>query len=538
MQKQACLLALLMLCPAAWAQGDRCASLARLELPHTTITLAETEPAGAFRLPQGADADLQQGGPSFRDLNAFCRVTLKITPSADSNIAVEVWLPEQHWNHKFLGVGNGGFAGEIGYNSLATAVHEGYAAAATNTGHSASGIDAQWALGHPEKVIDFGYRAIHEMTLAAKAVLHAYYAMASPESYFESCSDGGREALMEAQRFPTDYNGILAGAPANDWTRLLTNAVRVSRALMLRPSGYFSSAKLPAIQSAVAAACGAESGTHDGFVNNPPLCHFDPSVLLCKAAETNQCLTQPQIDALRAVYAPMRSATGVLLFPGYSPGGEVGPNGWATWIVGPAPRQSLMYLFGTRYFTDMVYNNSQWNYANFKVDHGLADATRVTSEALDATDPDLQPFERHGGKLILYHGWSDAAIPPTSTIDYYKSVRSAIGAHAEDSFVRLFMVPGMQHCGEGPGPNSFGQNGPLSVSGPDDPQHDIRLALEAWVEKGAAPETIIAAKYQGEGSSRKLVMTRPLCAWPLVPHYKGTGDPDVATSFACAHPAQ
>ena len=535
MQKLSCLVALCLLCPAAWPQSDRCASLAKLDLSHSAITLAQIVPAGAFHLPQGADPRFREDA-LFAHLGAFCRVTMKLTPSPDSDIAVEVWLPEQDWNHKFLGVGNGGFAGEIDYDSLATGIDEGYAAAATNTGHSGSGIDAQWALHHPEKVIDFGYRGIHDMTVAAKSVLHAYYATAAPESYFESCSDGGREALMEAQRFPTDYNGILAGAPANNWTSLLTNAVRLSQALMLHPSSYISSAKLPAIQSAVVAACGAESGVQDDFVDNPPQCHFNPSVLLCKGTETNQCLTEPQIDALRAVYSPMRSATGAQPFPGYSPGGEVGDNGWGTWIVGPAPRQSLMYLFGTRYFTDMVYNNPQWNYANFKLGPGLADAVRVTGKALDANDPNLQPFERHGGKLILYHGWSDAAIPPTSTIDYYEAVRSMIGAPAEDSFVRLFMVPGMQHCGEGPGPNSFGQNGPDSVSGPDDPQHDIRLALQAWVEKGVAPTTVVAAKFQGEGSSRKVVMTRPLCAWPLMAHYRGVGNPDAAASFDCVRP--
>ncbi|MGP8271291.1 MAG: tannase/feruloyl esterase family alpha/beta hydrolase [Terracidiphilus sp.] len=459
---------------------------------------------------------------------------MKLTPSADSNIAVEVWLPENGWNRKFLGVGNGGFAGEIDYRGLAIAVQQGYATAATDTGHTATFLDAKWALGHPEKVIDFGYRAIHEMTVAAKAVLRAYYTTAPPESYFESCSDGGREALMEAQRFPTDYDGILAGAPANDWTHLLTNAIRITQALTLNPSSYFSSAKLPAIQSAVLAACGAESGTQDGFVNKPPQCRFDPSILLCKGTETDQCLTQPQIAALQAIYADMRSTEGSMLFPGYSPGGELGNDGWGPWIVGAVPRQSLMYVFGSNFFANMVYDNPEWNFAGFTVDRGLADATSKTGKILDSTDPDLRPFARHGGKLILYHGWSDAAIPPMNTIAYYESVRANVGARAEDSFVRLFMVPGMQHCGEGPGPNSFGEHGPSSASGPDDAQHDIRLALEEWVERGAAPETVIAAKYEGSGPARKVVMTRPLCAWPLVAQYKGSGDIGKATSFTCA----
>jgi feruloyl esterase len=524
---------LFLLAPAAFAQSDNCAALAKLTLPNTTISLAQTQAAGSFNLPQAAGP--QEGNP-FRNMPAFCRVMLKLTPSADSNIAVELWLPEQNWNHKFLAFGNGGFAGTMDYDSLATEVQQGFATAATDTGHTGTFIDAEWAIGHPEKVADFGYRAIHEMTVAAKAITRAYYAVAPAYTYFESCSDGGREALMEAQRFPEDYNGILAGAPANNWTRLLTNGTRLDQALVLTPGAYFSSAKLPAIQSAVLAACGAQSGTHDGFVNNPPACHFDPSVLLCKGDETNACLTQPQITALNALYSSMRGASGDVLFPGYSPGGELGENGWGPWILGAAPRQSLLYAFGTRYFADMVYSDPQWKLESFTVDQALADAVRVTAKSVDSTDPDLRPFIRHGGKLILYHGWSDAAIPPTSTIDYYQSVRSAIGAKIEDSSVRLFMAPGMQHCGEGPGPNDFGQNG--NVSSSDDAQHNIHLALESWVEKGIAPQSIIATKYEGNGLSHKVVMTRPLCAWPKIATYKGTGDPNNAASFTCTAPAQ
>ncbi|MGC2618963.1 MAG: tannase/feruloyl esterase family alpha/beta hydrolase [Acidobacteriaceae bacterium] len=520
----------LLFAPAAFAQNDSCAALVKLALPHTTITLAQLQPAGSFNLPKPADAGPQAENP-FRDLPSFCRIVLNLTPSADSNSAVEVWLPAHNWNRKFLGVGNGGFAGAIDYTDLAADVQQGYAAVASDTGHTGSFIDAEWAIGHPEKVTDFGYRAIHEMTVAGKAITRAYYATAPAYTFFEACSDGGREALMEAQRFPTDYNGILAGAPANNWTGLLTNGTRLDQALLLQPGAWFSSAKLPAIQSAVLAACGSQSGAHDGFVNNPPACHFDPSVLLCKGEETNACLTQPQITALKTLYSSMRSASGSILFPGYSPGGELGENGWGPWILGEAPRQSFLYAFGTRYFADMVYNDPQWKLESFNVDHALADAIRVTAKSVDSTDPDLRPFIRHGGKLILYHGWSDAAIPPTSTIAYYQAVRSAIGAKIEDSAVRLFMVPGMQHCGGGPGPNHFGQDGFVLPSG--DAQHNIHLALEAWVEKGTAPQTIIATKYD---AAHKPVMTRPLCAWPQIATYKGTGDPNDAASFACTAP--
>jgi hypothetical protein len=531
MRKLSCVPILFFFLPAVFAQKDNCAALSKLTLPNTTISRAQTQAAGPFNLPQAAGN--QEGNP-FRNTPAFCRVVLKLTPSADSNIAVELWLPEQNWNHKFLGIGNGGFAGAIDYARLATEVQQNYAAAATDTGHTGTFIDADWAIGHPEKVADFGYRAIHEMTVAAKAITRAYYAVPPTYAYFEACSDGGREALMEAQRFPTDYNGILAGAPANNWTHLLTNGTRLNQGLLLQPGAYFSSAKLPAIQSAVLAACGTQSGANDGFVNNPPACHFDPSVLLCKGDETNACLTLPQVTELNTLYSSMRSPSGSVLFPGFSPGGEVGNNGWGPWILGDAPRQSLFYAFGTRYFADMVYNDPEWKLERFKVDQALADAVSRTAKSLDSTDPDLRPFAHHGGKLILYHGWSDAAIPPTATIDYYQSVRSAIGAKIEDSFVRLFMAPGMQHCGGGPGPNSFGQDGDVSSS--DDAQHNIHLALEAWVEKGIAPQTIIATKY--DGASHKPVITRPLCPWPQIATYKGTGDPNDAASFACTAPTQ
>jgi hypothetical protein len=528
---------LLSFAASAACQTTDCDGLARLSLPHTTVVLARGVSAGSFSLPKSGDPDLAHGD-AFKSLPAFCRVVLRVTPSADSDINVEVWLPVSGWSRKFLGVGNGGFAGQIEYRALATAVAHGYAAAATDTGHTGNFIDAQWALGHPEKIVDFGYRAIHEMTVQARAIVRAYYATPLADSYFESCSNGGRQALMEAERYPADYDGILAGAPANDWTKLLTTAVNISRALTLNAASYISPAKLPAIQAAVLSACGQQSGTKDGFVNDPQRCRFDPSVLLCSGEESDQCLTQPQLTALRAVYAGTRNAAGAPLFPGYSPGGEVGDDGWSTWILGASPRSSLMYLFGTGYFANMVYSNPQWTYENFAVDQGLTDAGRQTGEILDSANPDLRDFARHGGKLILYHGWSDAAIPPMSTVDYYESVRSTLGAAAEDSFVRLFMVPGMQHCEEGPGPNSFGQNGPSSVAGDDDAQHDIRLALEAWVEKGVAPETLVAAKFAENGGARSIVMTRPLCAYPLVASYKGAGDPNQAGSFVCKQPGK
>jgi feruloyl esterase len=430
-------------------------------------------------------------------------------------------------------VGNGGFAGQIGYRELAMAVSRGYASAATDTGHSGSPIDASWALGHPQQIIDFGYRAVHEMTTKSKLILQSFYSGPLRHSYFAACSDGGREALMEAQRFPQDYDGILAGAPAYNWTRLMANAVANSQALTLSAASYIPPAKLAAVSNAALAACDKNDGLADGVIDDPRRCKFDPAALLCKGADTDKCLTQPQVVALRALYSGAHNAAGKQIFPGYVPGGELGEGGWGLWIMGPAPNRSLMYFFGTGYFADMVYGNASWDYKIFSADKGLADGLERAGDVLDATDPDLRPFAKRGGKLILYHGWSDAAISALSSIDYYDAVRTKVSPATEDSFLRLFMVPGMQHCSGGPGPNSFGQSGPASASGPDDPQHDIVLALQQWVEKGIAPETVTAARDIDDGATTKTTRTRPLCAYPKVARYKGTGNTDDAANFAC-----
>lgn len=535
MYKLLCAVALVMLSSAAQCETSACEHLRSRSLPHTRIVEAETVSAGTFRLPNSSNPDLASGKP-FSKLPPFCRVVLEISPARGSAIDVELWMPTSHWNGRFLGNGNGGFAGEIDYRELATGLAQGYATAATDTGHDGEFTDARWALGHPQKVIDFGYRAIHQMTLQSKSLLGAYYARPQRYSYFESCSTGGRQGLMEAQRFPADYDGILAGAPANSWTRLMTSAVFLAQKLTVNPQSYISPSKLPAIYHAVLNACDAQDGVKDGIVSDPRSCKFNPSVLLCKGAPTDTCLTASQVAALQAVYSGTHDANGRDIYPGYLPGGELGSNGWGPWLFGPVPRQSLMFLFGTRYFSDMVYEDPHWNYGTFAVDKGLARGLRQTGSILDATNPDLGSFAKRGGKLILYHGWSDAAIPPMSTVEYYNSVRISMGPSSEDAFVRLFMVPGMQHCELGPGPNSFGQNGPSSASGIDDARHDIRLALKAWVEKDKAPDEVIAAKYSGEGDKRKIVMTRPLCPYPQVAVYRGHGNTDEASSFRCSVP--
>ncbi len=509
-----------------------CAALARLTLPNSKIVRAEQVEAGKLTPPREPDDPAE--ARIYQNLPAFCRVVAQVAPTSDSDIKMEVWMPARGWNGKFRGQGNGGFAGEIDYGGLALAVSLGYASGGTDTGHAAPGGDASWALGHPEKVIDYGYRGIHEMTLQSRAIVQAYYSRPPQRSYFAACSDGGREALMEAQRFPADYDGILAGAPANNWTSLLTNAVHNAQALTLEPASYIPSTKLPAISSAVLAACDASDGVKDGILNDPRQCHFDPAVMLCKVSESDQCLTAPQVTALKALYAGTYDSAGKVVFPGFLPGSETGDNGWGLWITGPAPGKSLLFVFGVGYFSNMVYEKSNWDYKTFTIDEGLKAAVEKTASALNATNPDLKPFGRRGGKLILYHGWNDPAISALSTVDYYNKMTSVTGAKNAQSFVRLFMAPGVQHCGGGPGPDSFGQGGWTPGIGPDDPQHDLFLALERWVEKGVAPEQVIATKYPREGSASQQKMTRPLCAWPQQAKYKGTGDTSDAANFVCA----
>jgi feruloyl esterase len=504
--------------PSLPSRAATCASLASLQLPDTTIVTAQSVPAGSFS---------SSAGPVKTAVD-FCRVAMVLKPSADSDIDVEIWLPASGWNGKFQGIGNGGFAGSIDFNALAAAVAHGYAAAATDTGHRAGGTDASWALNHPEKIVDFGYRAIHETADRAKAIIFAFYGGEPKRSYFNSCSNGGRQALMEAERFPADYDGILAGAPANYWTHLLTTAIFNDQAVS-EPGSAISASKLPAIESAALAACDALDGVKDGVIENPAQCRFDPGVLLCKGAETDACLTAPQIAAVRKIYGGAKTAKGEQILPGFAPGGEAEQGDWAAWITGAGRGPSLQDAFGTNFFKYMVYNDAAWDFKTSTADHNVKLADDKLALALNATDANLKKFESRGGKLILYHGWSDAAIPPQNTVDYYRSVVKKMGTKDAATFVRLFMVPGMGHCGGGAGPNVFGQAGVPRT----DPEHDIEAALERWVEQGAAPEQVVAAKLKPGTNPPAAARTRPLCAYPLTAHWMGSGSTDDAANFVC-----
>ena len=498
-----------------------CEGLAELKLPNTTITAAQTVAVGAFAPPTGSAAP-------YKELPAFCRVAGVIKPTNDSEIMFEVWMPSANWNGKFHGVGNGGFAGSISYTGLAGALARGYATASTDTGHS--GGDASWALGHPEKIVDYGHRAIHEMTEKAKLVIKAFYGDGPKRSYFASCSNGGRQALMEAQRYPDDYDGVIAGAPANAFSQILTGFAWNMQLLLNDPASYIPAKKLKAIETAALAACDARDGVTDGVLDDPTKCGFDPAVLLCKGAETDECLTEKQVAALKKIYAGPRKAKGQQIIPGFTPGGETGLGGWTLWITGATPTTALQFFFSTQTFKNMVYNNPSWDFKTFDLERDGKLADEKLSQVLNATDPDLKAFSARGGKLILYHGWNDAALPPMNTVNYFQSVAAKLGQRQANGFMRLYMAPGMQHCAGGPGPDNFGQTVTRAQS---DPQHDLTLALERWVEQGVAPEMVIATKRQGAPPEAPALRTRPLCPYPQVARYKGSGSTDEAANFTC-----
>jgi hypothetical protein len=508
---------------AAPALAATCESLRDVKLSGGRVQSAQTVAVGAFTPPQPG----LPGAPfiNYKALPAFCRVRGVLEPSSDSHIEFEVWLPISGWNGRYEGLGNGGFAGAIGYAGLAHAIAQGYAASDSDAGHKAAGVDARWALGHPEKIADFGYRAVHETAEKSKTLIASFYGNPARRAYFSSCSDGGREALMEAQRFPADYDGILSGAPANDWTRLFANGAAETQ-MLGKQENYIPPTKLLAIETAALAACDAQDGVKDGVINDPPRCRFDASVLRCKGAESATCLTAPQLASLQRLYAGARDSTGKTIFPGRLPGAE---GLWDLWVTGQMPDTSLVYRFGTQYFANMVFENADWDYHTFQLDRDLKVADDKTGRMLNATDPDLKRFRDRGGKLIVYHGWNDPAISALSSVNYFHNVQAKMGAKQTDAFLRLYLAPGMGHCAGGPGPDAFGQ----TLAQPGDAEHSVTRGLERWVEMGAAPGPIIATKYSN-ASNPVVVRTRPLCPYPEVAVYKGSGDTDDAANFACA----
>ncbi|MDQ2947645.1 MAG: tannase/feruloyl esterase family alpha/beta hydrolase, partial [Acidobacteriota bacterium] len=465
-------------------EQSACEVLAQLSRPEMTITMAQPVLAGEFT-PAGAPAN-SPALAAFKGLAAFCRVAATLKPSPDSDIKIEVWMPLSGWNGKFQAVGNGGWSGAISYGPLAAALARGYAGASTDTGHA--GGSAKFALGHPEKLIDFGYRSEHEMTVEAKAIIAKFYGNGPKLSYWNGCSSGGKQGLMEAQRFPTDYDGIIAGAPANYWTHLIANGIWVAQAVHQNEASYIPPAKYGLIHKAVLAACDALDGVKDGVIENPANCRFDPKVLACTGEDAPTCLTAPQVEAATKIYAgPKNPRTGKSIFPGMARGSELG---WGA-LAGPHP-----FPIATDHFKYVVFREPEWDYKTLNFDTGVALADKLDHGLLAATDPNLKAFLAHGGKLLLYHGWNDQLIAPQNTINYYNSVVSKMGASKVRDSVRLFMAPGMNHCAGGDGPSQFK---PISV-------------IVDWVENGRAPDQIVVS-HVTEG---KVDRTRPWCPYPQV----------------------
>jgi feruloyl esterase len=488
------------------AVAASCESLNSLSVPHATIK-AEAVAAGSFT-PAAASAGKGKGPAQgkanpYADLRAFCRVTVVSRPSNDSEINIEYWMPEAGWNGNFLANGNGGWNGSITQNTLAEGLRMGYVAAMTDTGHQ--GGSASFALGHPEKVIDFGYRAVHEMAVIGKALIQARYESPARRSYWNGCSAGGRQGLKAAQMFPADFDGIVAGAPAIAFTGRSAQAVWIAQQTHKDAESALPQAKFAVVHEAVLTACDGIDGVKDGVLEDPRQCTFDPKTIQCPAADAPNCLTAAQVETVRRIYSDVKNPrTGEVYFARHEPGSEMG---WNT-MAGANPFGLALDTF--RY---VVFSNPDWAYKTMNFDSDMAAALKAVAP-IDALDPNLKPFYDRGGKIIQYHGWSDPQISPGSSVTYYENVVKANGGLAKvQQSHRLFMVPGMAHCGGGDGTSTF----------------DMLTALTQWVEQGKAPDRIEASRQRNGQTDR----TRPLCAYPQTAQYTGSGSTDEAANFDC-----
>src|SRR6202522_2023720 len=463
----------LVACAQTSVANTTCEDLGKFPLAGGNITLA-------VRVAPNDTIPMKPLNTAMPATVGFCRVAVTLTPTSDSTILAELWLPDaEKWNGKFLGVGNGGFGGAVPVGDMRGAVAKGYATAGDDLGHQLTSlvVEGTWVIGHPEKLKDFAYRADHVTAEFAKTLIAAYYGRSPQLSYFRGCSDGGHEALMEAEKYPADYDGIIAGAPANSWTRIMTGFVWNEAALFDKPESQIPQNKLAVIQDAVLAQCDALDGVKDGIINDPAACHFDPKVLLCKSGDAPNCLTHPQVDALSKIYGgPVNPRTHKSIYPGFPPGAEGIAGNWDTWITKPNSAQSL---FGNQSYGSFVMGNANWDFHTFDFDKDTARADAELGPLINSNNPDLSVFAARGGKLILFQGWADAAITPWGTIQYYHSIQQKMHPEQAQRFVRLFMVPGMTHCAGGPGPDTF----------------DTVAAIDQWRDKDQVPETLVAARY-------------------------------------------
>jgi feruloyl esterase len=455
-----------------------------------SISLAKTVAAGGLAL----DGTKK----SFYDLPGFCRVVATLRPTPDSEIGIEVWLPAVGWNGKYMAVGSGGWGGSIAYDAMADALRRGYATSATDDGHR--GDSASFIMGHPEKFVDFAYRAEHEMTVEAKALIKAFYGRVAKYSYWNGCSGGGREGLLQAARYPEEFDGVIAGDPAN--MRRNAWALWIANRTFKDADAYIPPGKYAMIHRFVLDACDAKDGVKDGLIENPAACNVDFKKLACKSADASDCLTARQVESAQTMISPATDAKGKVYFSRLEPGTEMR---WARLAGGPDPADLFWDQF--RY---VVYQDAKWDWRGFDLERDAAKAN-AANKGVDELDPRLAAFAKHGGKLLMYHGWADQQVAPGSSVEFYKQTVAQSGGAA--NWARLYMVPGMGHCSGGEGPDSFDKIG----------------AMEQWVEKGKAPREIVVS----HRTAGKVDRTRPLCPYPQVARYKGAGSVDDAANFSC-----
>jgi feruloyl esterase len=485
---------IVLLLGVAAAAATPCENLATLKLSDTTITSSVLVPEGPPPARGGGGGRGAAAAPPA-NIPAHCRVQIVLKPTSDSLINMELWLPS-NWNGKFMGVGNGGFAGSIQglTGDMPTALRLGYATAGTDTGHQEPG--GNWAIGHPEKMIDFAYRATHEMTVKSKEIIKAFYDQSPRYSYFKGCSTGGRMAVMEAQRYPDDYDGIIAGALANRHIHMWTAGIARNIDLSRRPEGNLTEEKAALVNQMVMGTCDA---LKEGFLNNPRQCKVDFSKLQCPAGKDDAtCLTAAQLKTVDTFYGGVKNSKGQMIFSGQALGNPIGAL------------RGTNQPGGSFDIVRIAYNDPKLDWQRFDLDRDMPFLDEQIGY-VDAVNPDLSKFKASNGKLLLYHGWSDTGITPETTIWYYDRVLEKMGRN-QSNWMRLFMVPGMGHCGNGPGVNSL----------------DTIGTLERWVEKGVAPDQIMGTSTRG--------LTRPLCPYPQYAAYKGTGDLKDAANWSCKAP--
>lgn len=489
--------------------------MARLALDQGKITAATLVAPGAFQPPAGFGPPPGIANSNYKALPAFCRVQATLTPTTDSNIKVEVWLPAAGWNGKLVGIGNGVWAGSISYSEMAPTLAEGYAVVATDTGHTGTGLTAEWAKGHPEKLVDFGYRAVHLMTVTAKLTVKDFYGQATTYSLWNSCSTGGRQGLMAAARYPEDFDAVSSKAPANPMTDLMTQSMWAGYQAKRTPASAMSPALLGLVHKAAIAKCDPLDGVVDGLIGNPHGCRFDPVSLACKPGQDSECLNTDQIATMKALYGGVIDAkTGKQILPGWPIGSE---TQMAILLMGKEP-----FPVATDYFRLLVHaNEPDWDWRAMDYGKEAQAARDYGAQILNVTPKDLQPFFARGGKLLLSHGWTDGLIPADNTVAFYNALVKATPKDVAARQMRLFMVPGMDHCGGGEGASAY----------------DTLGTIDQWVSGGPAPERINARRDATvPGAPIPPPLSRPLCPYPQIASYQGSGSKDDAANFACVAP--